>query len=211
VKNIRKKPAFVILLIAYITSYFILLSLAGCRGGDPQAPLKNEIDLLKRDKTKLTAELQEFKEENQTLRRQISNLSGLPENVRFNPYELLSIKITSYTNIYDKDDDGIKETLEVHLQPIDKQGDVFKAAGDVKIEIWNLNNPAAQALLGSSEIKADDLKNMWYNAFFSSNYRIDFDVSDKIDLFTVPLTIKVTLTDYLTGKIFTDQRMIEPN
>jgi hypothetical protein len=37
-----------------------------------------------------------------------------------------------------------------------------------------------------------------------------FDIADKVDDFTEPFTVKVTFTDYLTGKIFNEQRAIKP-
>ncbi|GAI66166.1 unnamed protein product, partial [marine sediment metagenome] len=32
----------------------------------------------------------------------------------------------------------------------------------------------------------------------------------KIDEFEEPLTVKVTFTDYLAGKVFTEQKVIKP-
>ena len=38
-----------------------------------------------------------------------------------------------------------------------------------------------------------------------------FDVGDVVDKFESPLTVKMTLTDYMTGKVFKEQKVIKPD
>ena len=42
------------------------------------------------------------------------------------------------------------------------------------------------------------------------NYRLTFDITDKVTSFDEPLTVKVTFTDYLSGKVFKKQKVINP-
>jgi len=144
------------------------------------------------------------------LRKRLHVLSGLPEEVKGeNLYRLQSIKISRYTNFYDKDKDGKKEQLIVYIQPIDENGDIIKVAGAVDVQLWDLSKEQSQALLGQWHVGPDQLKKLWF-ATLMTHYRLTFDVADKIDKLKDPLTVKVTFTDYLTGKVFQEQKVINP-
>ncbi|GAH67953.1 unnamed protein product, partial [marine sediment metagenome] len=55
-----------------------------------------------------------------------------------------------------------------------------------------------------------ELKKLWFATLITINYRLTFDVADKITGDEEALTVKVTFTDYLTGKVFTEQKVIKP-
>ena len=78
------------------------------------------------------------------------------------------------------------------------------------VQLWDLNKDNGQALLSQWQVKPDELKELWFASIVSVNYRLTFDIADKITEFEEPLTVKVTFTDYLTGKVFKDQRVIKP-
>jgi hypothetical protein len=188
-----------------------ILICAGCgQGGSKDAPLVRQIEQLTSDKAKLTGQIEQHRAENQRLRKQIEALSALPKDKKENPYTLQGIKLTGYTNFYDKNKDGKKETLIVYLQPIDIDGDVIKAAGTVDIQLWNLNNPSGKALLSKWRVEPGELRKIWYATLITANYRLSFDVGDKVERISEPLTVKVTFVDYLTGQTFEEQKVIKP-
>jgi hypothetical protein len=141
----------------------------------------------------------------------VQTLSGLPEDVRLESlYSLESVKIGRYTGFYDKDKDGKNEKLIVYIRPIDEEGDEVKASGAVDVQLWNLNKADSEALLGEWRVQPDELKKLWYATLVTINYRLTFDIADKVDNFDDIMTVKVTFTDYLTGKVFNAQRIIQP-
>ena len=143
--------------------------------------------------------------------KQIKTLAGIEHELRFeNLYNLQNVKIHKYTNLYDKDNDGRYEKLIVYIQPIDEQGDVVKAAGSVDVQLWDLNKDAADAKLGQWHVKPNELKELWFATLITINYRLTFDLPEPIENFNQPLTVKLTFTDYLTGKVFQEQKVIEP-
>jgi len=184
---------------------------AGCENvSKPEMSLAEQVDKLKQEKTQLKKQIEQVKSENEELRDQVQVLSSLPEQVKGeNLYRLQRIKISGYTNLYDKDKDGKKEKLIVYLQAIDQDGDIIKATGDVDVQLWDLSKEKEQALLGQWHVKPEQLKTLWFAALMT-HYKLMFDVADKIDKFEEPLTVKVTFTDYLTGKVFKEQKVIEP-
>lgn len=188
----------------------LLVFVAGCEDGN-KSPLKEKIDTLTQENLELTHQIEQSEAETEQLKKQIQVLSSLPSQVEPEKlYNLQKVKVTGYTNLYDKDKDGKKEKLIVYLQPIDEDGDIIKAAGAVDVQLWDLDKNDGEAMLGRWHVKPDELKKLWFATIITINYRLTFDVADKIDTFEGPLTVKVTFTDYLTGKVFKEQKVIKP-
>lgn len=187
----------------------LLAIAAGCESTNAKIPPAEQIQTLRREKRELARQFEKSKLENKDLKKQIRVLSGLPPGVKpENLYRLQSIKITKYTNFYDKDKDGKKEKLIVYIQPIDEDGDIIKAVGAVDVRLQDPNKNDDQTLLGQWHVEPNKLKKLWFAGFISANYKLTFDVADKIDKLEEPLTVKVSFTDYLTGNVFNEEKLI---
>jgi len=203
----RHSTLIVVLLCFCILMHFT----GGCENaGPPRVVLAKQIDKLRQDKTQLQQQIEQAGAENEKLRERLQILSGLPAEVKGeNLYRLQSIKISRYTNFYDKDKDGKKEQLIVYIQPIDEDGDIIKVAGAVDVQLWDLSKEQSQALLGQWHVGPKQLKKLWFSTLMT-HYKLMFDVADKVGEFKEPLTVKVNFTDYLTGKVFKEQKVIKP-
>jgi hypothetical protein len=189
----------------------LLTIAAGCENGGSKPSLKEEINTLRQENTELQSQIEQSKSEAEQLKRQVQVLSDLPPEVRIEDlYDLQKIKITRYTNLYDKNKDGKKEKLIVYIQPIDEEDDIVKATGAVDVQLWNLNKEDGQALLGEWHVEPDELKKNWFATLITINYRLVFDVAGKITGDEEDLVVKVTFTDYLAGKVFKEQKIIKP-
>lgn len=185
--------------------------LAGCGiGSERKDPLELEIEDQRAANAGLTAELEQCRVEVEQLGDQVEALAALPKEGQENPYKLSSVRVTRFTNFYDKDNDGKREEFIVYVQPIDLEGDVVKAAGLVGVQLWDLNQPNGQALLGEWRVQPQELRKLWLDTLVSANYRLTFDTPEALDVLAEPLVVKVTFTDYLTGEIFRAQRSIDP-
>jgi len=203
----RSRRVVCLLFSALCLLYFA----AGCEEGSKKPSLDKQVRLLEQEKTQLTRQVEQSEAESEQLKKQIQVLSGLegtvtPEDI----YHLKRVKITRYTNFYDKDKDGRKEKLIVYIQPFDTDGDIIKAAGQVDVQLWDLNKAEDEALLGQWHVEPDELKELWFATVLIINYRLTFDVADIVDKFDEPLTVKVTFTDHLSGKVFKEQKVIKP-
>ncbi len=148
--------------------------------------------------------------ENEQLRQQVATLSEMPESIRNTPlYNLKAVKLGNYSGFYDKDDDDSKESLIVYVKPIDDDGDVIKAIGQVEVELWDLNDGPDEALLGQWSLEPAELKEQWYASFGQLNYRLVSKVANEIEGRSGPFTVKVTFADVAYGKVFHDQAVIE--
>jgi len=183
---------------------------AGCGiGSERKHPLELKVEALQREKAELAGSLEQCQVENEQWQQQVKAMAALPKDSGENPYKLASVRIARFTGFYDKDEDGRREKLLVYLQPVDASGDVVKAAGTVHVQLWNLEDPNGQVLVGQWQIQPAELRRLWISALVS-DYRIGFDVSLTPELLAQPLTVKITFTDYLTGEILRDQRVIKP-
>ncbi len=196
-----------------LSSVFCLCVVAGCENANSiRTPLVEQIGNLTEQNKQLENQLEQTRAENKQLTKQMHVLSGLPEEVKGeNLYRLEKIEIGKYTGFFDKDDDGTKEKLIVYIQPIDEEGDIIKATGAVDVQLWDLDSSEAdQALLGQWHVEPGELKKLWFATMVTINYRLTFDIADKVKSFDEPLTVKVTFTDYLSGKVFKEQKVIKP-
>ena len=196
-----------------LSSVFCLCVVAGCENANSiRTPLVEQIGNLTEQNKQLENQLEQTRAENKQLTKQMHVLSGLPEEVKGeNVYRLEKIEIGKYTGFFDKDDDGTKEKLIVYIQPIDEEGDIIKATGAVDVQLWDLDSSEAdQALLGQWHVEPGELKKLWFATIVKINYRLTFDIADKVKSFDEPLTMKVTFTDYLNGKVFKEQKVIKP-
>jgi len=198
------------ILVLLLPCAFICLA-AGCEETGKKITLAEECSLLKQEKSQQAYEIKQLESENEQLQKQIQTLASLPEGPGSkNIYELQNVRITKYTNLYDKDNDGKEEKLIVYIQPMDTDGDIIKATGTVDVQLWDLNKADGQALLGQWHVKSEELKKLWFAAILGTNYRLTFDIADKIDKYEEPLTVKVSFIDYLSGKVFREQTVIKP-
>jgi len=208
------RPSSIILssiVIFFLTSVICLLMSAGCNKSDEKAQLIEKIDQLTTQNAELTSQIAQTESQNKQLTERIQVLSGLPEKVKGeNLYTIQKIELNRFTGFYDKDKDGKNETLIVHVQLIDDNLDVVKAIGEAEVQLWDLNQPDGHAMLAKWNIAPEELKKTWTATMFTISYRLTFQIAEIVKNFDKPLTVKVKFTDYLTGRIFENQRVIKP-
>lgn len=195
--------------ILILASSFVFF-ISGCEDPNRRQTI-SEIDRLRGQNKALTVQAKQAQKQAEQLTKQVRVLSVVKDDISPEDiYNVEKIRISRFTNFYDKDDDGKKETLVVYIQPTDVDGDSIKAAGAVEVQLWDLSREQQKALVGQWQIKGKELKSLWFTSWISANYTLSFDVSSNIETFEEPLTVKVTFTDYLTGKVFNEQKVIKP-
>ena len=181
----------------------VICFFAGCENAQKGAAVVDETKSLRVANEQLSEELAQSRE-------QIQVLSGLEPEVRLeNVYDLQGVKLTRFTNLYDKDNDGKKEKLIVYLKPEDEEGDAVKVSGAVDVELWDLARGEGEALIGKWHVDAQSLRQQWLTTMVAANYRLIFDVGGLVEG-DEELVVKVVFTDYLSGKVFREQMVIKP-
>lgn len=184
--------------------------LGSCGQGSQQSPW-GQITKLQRENTELKLQADQLAQENKTLTQQVETLSALDKELRTEAISTLEgITISKRTKLFDKDEDGIYETLVVIVVPFDDAGDRVKAAGQVEVQLWNLEGQPGVARLGKWTVSPEQLKTKWMGMLLTAYYRFEFDVAGLITEDTKELTVKVVFTEYIKGKIFRAQHVIKP-
>lgn len=197
--------------ILILASCILIFFVMGCQQPEERSALAVQVEELTREKAQLQEQIEQTKAANGQLKEQLESLSGLPAGVRLeNMYNVDRIMLGRLSGFFDKDHDGRRETLIVYVTPIDKEGDGVKASGSMNVQLWDLNKPEDEALLGEWDIPPGELKKLWIKTILAVNYRLTFDISEKVTNFDEPLTAKVVFTDYMSGKTLTNQRVIKP-
>jgi hypothetical protein len=182
--------------------------LAGCGGGQ-RSTAWDDLKKLQTENSDMALQVEQLQAENTQLHEQVQTLSGLDKRVRLDALDTLAkIRIGRYTGLYDKDEDGAADSLVVYVQPMDTAQDYIKAVGVCTVEVWNLNAPDGQAKLAEWTVEPDQLHKNWGGTIFIAYYRLVFPIGDLPLDKPDELTIKVTFTDFLTGKVFSGQHVI---
>ncbi len=180
----------------------------GC--GIGKNPLLGDIDNLKNENTELSLKVQSLQQENVQLTDQVNTLSSLDKDVRLNSLDTLDkIRIAKRTGLYDKDEDGTRETLAVYIETLDTAQDFIKAVGTAQVELWDLDANPTAAKLAEWSLTPEQLHPLWGGNVFAGYYRLSFPVAGIVTGQEKTLTVKVTFTDTLSGKVLRDQTTIE--
>jgi outer membrane murein-binding lipoprotein Lpp len=211
IKNRTSKTAGVkytsALTLLFVFMYTLLSS--GCEDVTKQK-LWSQIKTLDTEKADLKQQVKQLEGEKESLLRQITKLTDLGPEARLWAYPKIErVNVRSRTGIFDKDKDGTKETLIVYVQPFDASGDAFKAAGSVEVELWNLNSEPDGALLKKWVLDPGDTQKLWVSTMMTNYYRLKFDVAEILSTNKEDLTINVIFFDFISGKVFRQQVVIE--
>jgi hypothetical protein len=183
-------------------------ALAGC-GNEVQTSLWQQIKTLSEEKTDLTLEVERLRREDETLAQQVSTLAMIDKDVRRAGLSAPEqVRIGRHSGLYNKTEGQTPDRLVVYVEPMDAAQDTIKAAGRVQVELWNLAAAPEEAKLAVWQVEADDLKTLWGRGLLGAYYRLMFPLEGILKGDEKDLTLTVRFTDYLTGKILTDQKVL---
>jgi hypothetical protein len=189
---------------------FLAITASGCRSSVSES-LWDQINTLEDEKQQLSREAETLKSENLQLNSQVKTLSGFDASERQNVLPTIEkITLTKRTGFVDRDKDGKKEKLAVYIKPYDKKFDVIKSAASVSVHLWDLEAEPAKSMIGQWDISPEELSEMWMGAFMTGYYRVLLDVDMAKLEEGKGYTIKVTFTEYITGKVFKQQMVRNP-
>jgi len=137
--------------------------------------------------------------------KQIRTLQALGPKRLAKLYHVQRINLGRLSGGVDLDDKAGHDAVRVYLSPIDQHGSVIKAAGAVKIQLFNLAAKPDANLIGTYEWSVDQMAGQWAS-FMVYHYSLTCKWPGKAPAHE-EVTIRAEFTDYLTGKKFTAQRV----
>lgn len=184
--------------------------MAGCRSDlDVQASLWEQIKTLSDERTELKLQNERLERENAALTQQVKTLAAIDADARLAGLSVPeSVRIGRLTGFYEKTNNSPPDELVVYVEVRDAMQDMVKAPGAVHVELWRLSAPPAEARLGVWDVSADELSRMWGRGLTTAYYRLTFPLDSVLADGDKEFTLRVQFTDYLTGRVLTDQCVI---
>lgn len=137
-------------------------------------------------------------------RKQIDRIRGWTEQDFAVIYTPVKIEIEGLSGGEDYDGVPGDDGMTVYLKPIDDHGDTLKVAGDIRIELYDLQNPEGQKLIGEYAVPAKEVAKYWYGRLATYHYTIRCPWRDGPPRHN-EITIRATFVDYLTQRVMTTQ------
>jgi len=180
---------------------------AGClerESIEPEGPSRVDLQAEVRKQAEQIGELE------QTVaaqREQIDTLQQLGGEKRLEKlYYPVRVEIGRYTGGVDTDGAPGDDAVRVYLRPIDQDGHAIKAAGRVKVQLFDLAAAPERNLLFECTYDELQVRRCWSGGFMAYHYT--FECPWKSPPPHNELTVRVEFTDYLTGKTFSNQKVV---
>lgn len=197
-------------LIAPVLLMLGALAVVGCGGKPSKAniELRKQNDELKATVARLESERAGDKATIASLQSGATTVPSLPQERIDELYSVTGLKLGSLTGVADLDpakpgDDGIK----IYVVPRDASNDALKAAGTFVVEAFDLS--ATEPRIGSWTFTPAQAKQHWISLGWLYEYVLPCPLEKMPG--AKELTIKVTFTDALTQRVFTEQKLVRLN
>lgn len=185
-----------------------LCPLAGCDATDrgAVAAMQKRMAALEDEATQLRQRVANQQETIEAQQRQIAKLQDLgPQRPgRLVPIQKLAFARMSGT--YDSDNDGVPDGIVLYVQPTDAQGDVVKAAGELRVRLFDLAAPEGPRLIAEYQFGPEELKEIWYGRLWTEHFTARLPWPEGYRPAGRDVTARAEFTDYLTGRTFTEQQ-----
>ena len=172
----------------------------------PQPPARLDANML--------LEVERLRTSNEELHKQLVQrdeqilaLQNLGDKRLGQLYTVQQITLCSGTGGASTDDKPGDEAVKVNVGPIDQYGSVLKAAGSMKVQVFDLAAPEGKNLLAECNYDPNAAAKNWVSGLFSSYY--SFTLPLPAEPAHGELTVRAQFTEYLTGKTFTTQQVIK--
>lgn len=179
---------------------------SACRpaeSGDPHIAQIQSLEDKSREQARQIAAKDAELENQQKVIQELRGLEG-PRRLE-NLVRVGSIQIERLSGGYDDDGDGTHEGFVVYLRMQDQDGDVIKAAGSARVQLFDLSPEGAGQIVGQAQLEPDALRQSWYGKLMTSHYTIKVPWTDGKHPGNKSITAVVNFTELLTGRTFEAQ------
>lgn len=188
----------------------LLVGIAGCASPSPVTnKLRVENEKLREQLEAQKREIETERASIQALEKKVGTVPTLPEDRLDKLFTVSGFKLGRLTGGDNWDSSKPADTgIKLELTPIDQQGDKLKAAGSITVDVFDLNQPT-DPNIGHWTFDTAQARQNWFGGGLLNAYVF------KLSWQKIPihheLTLKVTFTDELTGRQFTQQRVVQVN
>ena len=192
---------------ALIIAGLMAALMPGCNGS--KTPAKETLITLEQENARLQRKIIDQEKQIEQLQTQIANLRGLPIEEMAQLIQVTRIEFGRFTRALDRDEDGFDDGIIVYLHTLDHEGDRIKSAGTVQLELWDLTETQGNQKLGQWLYDKTELGDYWLYGPLTYHFKFELDWPEPMQPGNKNLTLKLTFSDTLTGKVFELQQLIE--
>lgn len=162
---------------------------------------------------KLAAQGRSLAEKDATLAEQaseIQRLRGMDDRARYDRLVRVDrIDLDRLSGAYDDNHDGAPDGIVLYLRLYDAENDILKAAGSLRVSLYDLSLTEGQQSLARVDYSADELKPLWFGRFMTSHYTVRLPFGSQCRKPAgQTITAVVVFTDLLTGRSFEVQKAL---
>ena len=155
---------------------------------------------------RLQRDLDQMKQAETSRQEQIRQLQALGEKRLDKLFHVAAIRLSRFTGGYNTRPTLGHEGVKVYITPIDADGCVIKAAGDITIGLFDLSAGGEGVRIGEFHFDVDQAAKRWFSGALTYHYSFVCPWPKNPPL-TNEVTVRVQFIDYLTGKTFTAQKL----
>ncbi len=170
--------------------------------------LQQEADTLRRDRAECMQQLADRDAQIAVLRRRIDQ-QPLLQNIELDDLFVVDrIELVSRTGGADFDGQPGDDGVVVYVRPLDRAGDVLKAAGQITVQLIDLTDPGRPRSLATYVYNdPDQLAELWYGGFLTDHYTLRCEFPPQVEP-SRDVTVRVTFLEFLTGREFTASQQV---
>jgi len=194
---------------AFAAAVLAAAMICGCNGqgwfGGKENDLSAELEQTQEANRRLSEENTRLKSLAEEKAQQIQTLQALGDKRLDKIYHVAKIELGRYTGGIDTDQKPGHDAVKVYLQPVDADGSTIKAAGSVKVQLYDLAAEPKANLVGEYAWDVDEARKHWASGFMTNYYSFICPWKSSPPEHD-EITVRVEFVDYLTGKTFTAQK-----
>lgn len=187
----------------------IAVTICGCitpQAADLQLKLAARDKTIEQNESQLAAQRVTIED----LRTRLLKAQNLDPDRLNKIYFPVELKIASLSGGADYDGKPGDDGVTVYMQPLDRDGDVIKAAGDLRVQLFDLAAAPERQLVGEISVSADECGKLWYGKLMTQHFTV------KCPWRASPpehdeITIRATFADLLTGNVINAQTTCRVN
>ncbi len=178
---------------------------SGC-APPPPADDKREMARLQEQNREQKHQIEALLTEVQGLRDQLAKARGFSEEDKAKIFVPERIEILQLSGGDNYDDSPEHDGVTVYLRPVDSTGDALKVAGDIRVQLFDLENPPGETLVGECIIPAAEAAKSWYGSLMTYHYTVK--CPGKRRPAHPEITVRVTFVDFLSQRVITAQTVV---
>ncbi len=198
---IQRRPCFAAALPGLLAW---ALMTSGCTS-PAEVQLRREVVSLRAELDKSNNSLEDKRLTITRLQQQLDQARGIAAGDLTKIFYPERLEIGNLTGGFNRDNQPGDDGVVVYLTPVDRFGDAIKVAGEVTIQLYDLNvEPGQPTLLGEYPIGVEQLGKLWHGKLMASHYTI------RCPWLGAPpeheeVTVRAIFVDYLTKRVVSAQ------